>query len=82
MESNNVKFKLRQLVTTKERAIRYQILRRHRDGTVTMQATFKMQENGRDVADADGGYIGNERRFVRIDATALFPADYAGSSKP
>ena len=73
-----MKPKLRQYVTTAEKAVRYLVLRIHRDGTVSLLAAWKMQPNGRDVAVDQGGYIGDQKQYVRLPASQLQPADYDG----
>jgi hypothetical protein len=73
-----MKIKPRDMVTTTERKIRYQVQRVHRDGTVSLFATWKLQPNGRDVAVAEGGYIGEDRLYVRLPASDLIAAEYPG----
>lgn len=73
------RFKPRDLVTFGDRAYRWQVQVAHRDGTLSLLATFRLSaETGRDVPDRDGGYVGDQRILARVAASDVVPCEYAG----
>lgn len=68
--------KLMQMVLTPERDYRWQVRRRHRDGTVTIMAAWKLTPEGRDVAVRDGGYVADLAILRRVPASILTDGSY------
>ncbi|MCA0211424.1 MAG: hypothetical protein LCH74_20385 [Proteobacteria bacterium] len=76
------RYKPRDLVTYGDRAYRWQVQVAHRDGTVSLLATFRLSaETGRDLPDSEGGYVGDQQILARVAASELEPCEYPGAIK-
>lgn len=76
---SSTRFKPRDLVTFGDRAYRWQVQVAHRDGTLSLLATFRLSaETGRDVPDREGGYVGDQQILARVAAADVVPCEYPG----
>lgn len=63
-------------VTLPDREIRWKVQVVHRDGTVSLLAGWKLTPEGKDVAMAAGGYLGDQTILRRVPAIDLTPWEY------
>lgn len=75
----NRRYRTRDLVTFGDRAYRWQVQVAHRDGTLSLLATFKLDPaTGRDVPDRLGGYVGDKQILARVTAAEVSSCEYPG----
>lgn len=73
------RYRPQDLVTFGDRAYRWQVQVAHRDGTLSLLATFKLDPaTGRDVPDRLGGYVGDQKILARVAAADVSSYEYPG----
>lgn len=72
--------RLHQYVTDSTREYRWKVFARHRDGTVSVMAAWRLRSDGRDLPISQGGYVGDQYLVRRIDAAELVDASYPGAA--